>query len=132
MMLNYQEEQQLNPEKKQTPFRMAVVVSFTSSKAVVKFDGEENNSGKAYKRIYGNTITVVNTETKESIPYKLSSKYFFDSHIMADFVTNNKIVCVYSAMQAFVPNSVICVIDLKEEKFKTIKALKNVLISDFC
>lgn len=58
MMLNYQEEQQLNPEKKQTPFRMAVVVSFTQSKAVVKFDGEENNSGKEYKRIYGNTITV--------------------------------------------------------------------------
>lgn len=88
--------------------------------------------GKHYAFASGNTITVVNTETKESIPYKLSSKYFFDSHIMADFVTNEKIVCVYTAMQAFVPNSVICVINLKEGKFKTIKALKNVLISDFC
>ncbi len=88
--------------------------------------------GMHYAFASGNTITVVNTETKESIPYKLSSKYFFDPHIMADFVTNDKIVCVYSAMRAFVPNSVICVIDLKAGKFKTIKALKNVLISDFC
>ena len=89
-------------------------------------------NGNHYAFASGNTITVVNTETKESIPYKLSSKYFFDSHIMADFVTNEKIVCVYTAMRAFVPNSVICVIDLKEGKFKTIKALKNTLISDFC
>ena len=88
--------------------------------------------GKHYAFASGNTITVVNTETKEAVPYKFSSKYFLDSHIMADFVTNEKIVCVYSAMRAFVPNSVICVIDLNEGKLKTIKALKNVLISDFC
>ena len=56
-MLNYQEEQELKQPKEQAPFRMAVVISFTATKAVVRFDGEETNSGKEYKRIYGNTIT---------------------------------------------------------------------------
>ena len=88
--------------------------------------------GKHYAFASGNSITVVNTQTQEYVPYKLSSKHFLDSRIMADFVTNDKIVCVYSVTQAFVPNSAICVIDLKEGNLKIIKALKNVLISDFC
>ncbi len=88
--------------------------------------------GKHYAFASGNTITVVNTQTKEYVPYKLSSKYLFDSHIKADFVTNEKIVCVYSAMRAYVPNSVICEINLIEGRLKAIKALKGTSISYFC
>lgn len=88
--------------------------------------------GKNYAFATGNKIIVVNSVTKESSQYTLSSKYLFDSKIMADFVTNDKIVCVYTATRAFVPNSVICVIDLKEGRLKAIKALKNTLISGFC
>ena len=70
--------------------------------------------GNHYAFANENKIIVVNSVTKESSQYTLSSKYLLDSRIMADFVTNDKIVCVFTAMRALVPNSVICVIDLKE------------------
>lgn len=88
--------------------------------------------GKHYAFATENKIVVVNTITREAAPYTFSSKYFLDSKIIGDFITNDKIVCVFTATRAMVPNSVICVIDLKEGKLNAIKALKNTLISDFC
>ena len=111
---------------------------FDSKKTVFSIESEHpyplcaSPDGNYYAFASGNTITVVNADNKESVPYKLSSKHLLDARIMADFVSNDKIVCVYSAMRAFVPNSVICVIDLKTGTLKAIKALKNTLISDLC
>ena len=55
-MLNYQEEKTLTTQDDKSAFRMATVVSYTEYKAVVQFDGEEANSTKEFKRIYGHTI----------------------------------------------------------------------------
>lgn len=55
-MMNYQEERELMPQDDKSAFRMATVVSYTDYKAVVRFDGEDTNSAKEFKRIYGHTI----------------------------------------------------------------------------
>ena len=55
-MLNYQEEQEIRGGGAESPFRMATVVSYTTYKAVVKFDGEEEASTKEFRRVYGHTI----------------------------------------------------------------------------
>lgn len=58
MILTYQEEKQLEDTgMDNSPFRMAKVISYTTTTAVVQFDGESAASTKAYKRIYGITIT---------------------------------------------------------------------------
>lgn len=55
-MLNYQEEQSLRGSEDNSPFRMATVVSKTNNTAVVRFDGDETNSTKEFKRLYGLSV----------------------------------------------------------------------------
>lgn len=55
-MLSYQEEVRLEDTAEGGAFRMAKVISYTTTTAVVQFDGEDAASTKAYKRIYGLTI----------------------------------------------------------------------------
>lgn len=59
-MLNYQQERELEGREDTAAFRMATVVSYTTYKAVVRFDGEEEASTKEFRRIYGNTIAAGN------------------------------------------------------------------------
>lgn len=55
-MLNYQEEQALKDGGKESLFRMATVISKTTYAAVVRFDGDETNSTKEFKRIYNSSV----------------------------------------------------------------------------
>lgn len=56
-MITYSEEKRLTESVGDGCFRMAKVISYTANTAVVQFDGEDTASTKAYKRIYGVTIT---------------------------------------------------------------------------
>lgn len=52
-MLNYQEEQELMGQGRDSPFRMATVISYTTTRVKVRFDGEEEESTKEFQRLYG-------------------------------------------------------------------------------
>ena len=56
MMLNYQEEQEMKGNEDKSPFRMATVISKTTYTAVVRFDGDDTNSTKEFKRLYGMSV----------------------------------------------------------------------------
>lgn len=50
-MLSYQEKQQLLPQKEVETVRLGYIVSSTDAGYTVRFDGEDESSGKAYPAI---------------------------------------------------------------------------------